>query len=44
MDIAWEGLDKESIEGWANQSPQEKDRIKKVISDYIEANKNQTCR
>jgi hypothetical protein len=44
MDIAWEGLIYEDIYTWISQSEQEKNRIKKVISDYIEANKNQPCR
>ena len=44
MDIAWEGLDKRSILGWEDAvSSSEKIRIRKVISDYIEANSNQTC-
>lgn len=44
MDLAWEGLDKKSIIGWQDGvSDDEKIRIRKVISDYIEANKNQNC-
>lgn len=44
MDLSWEGLDKTSIIGWQNGvSNIEKIRIRKVISDYINANKNQKC-
>ena len=43
MDLAWEGLKYSNIYTWSSQSQQEKDRITKVISDYINANKNQNC-
>lgn len=43
LDIAWEGLKYPNIYTWSSQSQQEKDRINKVISDFINANKNQNC-
>ena len=43
MDLAWEGLNYSNIHTWSSQSPQEKARIRKVISDYIKANNSQTC-
>jgi len=47
MDLAWEGLIYESssnaIYTWTSLSQTEKDRIKKVITDYIKDNKNETC-
>ncbi len=44
LDLAWEGLDKTTIPAWQNVISQtEKIRINKVISDYIQINKNQTC-
>ncbi len=43
MDASWEGLIKSNISAWTSQTQLEKDRVKKVITDYIEANKNQNC-
>jgi hypothetical protein len=43
LDIAWEGLIKSNISSWTDLSQQEQDRIKKVISDYINTNKNENC-
>lgn len=43
LDLAWEGLKYPNISTWSTQSQQEKDRINKVINDYINANKNETC-
>ncbi len=43
MDLAWEGLKYPSISTWSSLSKQEQDRINKVISDYINANKEETC-
>lgn len=43
MDLAWEGLKYSNISTWSSQSQQEKDRINKVINDYINTNKNQPC-
>ncbi|MEE4001304.1 hypothetical protein V1T75_13250, partial [Tenacibaculum sp. FZY0031] len=43
MDLAWEGLKYSNISTWSNLSQEEKDRIGKVIDDYINANKNQNC-
>lgn len=43
MDLAWEGLKYQSISTWSSQSQQEKDRINRVISNYINTNKNQLC-
>ncbi|AMC11410.1 hypothetical protein Lupro_09110 [Lutibacter profundi] len=44
MDLAWEGLDKTSIVGWQDGvSENDKIRILKVISDYININKNENC-
>ncbi|MGY0426793.1 MAG: hypothetical protein ACWIPI_08200 [Polaribacter sp.] len=43
MDLSWEGLKYPNISTWSNQSQTEKNRIKKVISDYISTNKNQNC-
>lgn len=43
MDLAWEGLKYPNISTWSSQSQAEKDRINKVISDYIDANKNENC-
>ncbi|RAV27418.1 hypothetical protein [Sinomicrobium soli] len=42
-DLAWEGLRYSSIYTWSSKSQTEKDRINKVISDYINNNKNQNC-
>ena len=43
MDLAWEGLKYPSISAWSSLSAQERDRINKVISDYINDNKKETC-
>jgi hypothetical protein len=43
MDLAWEGLKYQSISTWSSKSQQEKDRINRVISNYINTNKNQLC-
>lgn len=43
LDVAWEGLIKSNITSWTDLSLSEKDRIKKVLGDYINANKNETC-
>jgi len=47
MDIAWEGLIYEkgtnAIYAWTSLSTDEKERIKKVIKDYIDENKYQNC-
>ncbi len=43
LDIAWEGLIKSNIYTWTSLSKQEQDKIKKVINDYINLNKNETC-
>ncbi|MGQ3676854.1 hypothetical protein [Tenacibaculum discolor] len=43
MDLALEGLKYSNISTWSNLSQEEKDRIGKVIDDYINANKNQNC-
>ncbi|WP_299157724.1 hypothetical protein [uncultured Tenacibaculum sp.] len=43
LDTAWEGLIKSNIYTWTSLSKEEQDRIKKVISDYINLNKNETC-
>ena len=43
MDLAWEGLKYKNISTWSSQSQQEKDRINRVISNYINTNKNQLC-
>lgn len=49
MDLSWEGLRYDGSTGnnaiytWTSKSQPEKDRINKVISDYIKSNKNQNC-
>lgn len=43
LDVAWEGLIKSNISSWTNLSKSEQDKIKKVIGDYINTNKNETC-
>jgi len=47
LDLAWEGLIYEqgdkAIYIWTSQPQDEKDRIKKVIKDYIENFKNENC-
>jgi len=47
MDLAWEGLIYEkgtnAIYTWTNLLQPEKDRIKGVISSYIDNNKNENC-
>ena len=44
LDLAWEGLDKTTIPAWQDAiSQSERDKIRKTVKDYINANKNQTC-
>ncbi len=43
-DLAWEGLNHSNIISWQNVfSQEERDRIDKVIKDYINDNKNENC-
>ncbi|MET2986451.1 hypothetical protein [Aureibaculum conchae] len=46
-DIAWEGLMYENgsnaIYTWTSKTEEEKDRIRQVITDYVNDNKNENC-
>lgn len=43
MDLAWEGLKYPNIYTWSSLPQQEKNKINKTISDYINSNKNEQC-
>ena len=43
MDLAWEGLNHSNIVAWTRQSSSEKMRIRGVISNYINNNRNESC-
>lgn len=43
MDLAWEGLRYSNIPAWENLTPEEKERIKIVIDNYISNNTHENC-
>jgi hypothetical protein len=43
MDLAWEGLDKPTIQAWADLAPLERQRIENVIDNYITNNSFELC-
>ena len=43
MDLAWEGLDKPTIQAWMDLDPTERQRVEDVIDNYITNNSFELC-